>query len=232
MQLTQKSVLEAILASMGEGVVVADAQGRFQVFNPMAQELLGLGSSEIPPEEWSSYYSIFLPDQVTPFPTEDLPLFRALRGDSVDNVEMFVRRRSPAPPLFISVTGRPIRDESGAIYGGVVVFHDITRRKQAEESLRASEQLFRTMTDTMPAMVAIYRGTGHAYVNAAAEAMLGYTREELLHVSFLDYVHPDFREMVKERSLARQRGERSRRAMRSRLCTRTGTPCGSILPPP
>jgi PAS domain S-box-containing protein len=145
---------------------------------------------------------------VTPFPTEDLPLFRALRGDSVDNVEMFVRRRSPAPPLFISVTGRPIRDESGAIYGGVVVFHDITRRKQTEESLRASEQLFRTMTDTMPAMVAIYRGTGHAYVNAAAEAMLGYTREELLHVSFLDYVHPDFREMVKERSLARQRGEK------------------------
>jgi two-component system, sensor histidine kinase and response regulator len=208
MQLTQKSVLEAILASMGEGVIVADAQGRFQVFNPMAQELLGLGSSEIPPEEWSSYYSIFLPDQVTPFPTEELPLFRALRGDSVDNVEMFIRRRSPAPPLFISVTGRPIRDESGAIYGGVVVFHDITRRKEAEESLRASEQLFRTMADTMPAMMAIYRGTGHAYVNAAAEAMLGYTREELLHVSFLDYVHPDFREMVKERSLARQRGEK------------------------
>jgi PAS domain S-box-containing protein len=63
------------------------------------------------------------------------------------------------------------------------------------------------MAETMPATVAIYQGTGHAYVNAAAATMLGYTREELLHLSFLHYVHPDFQELVKARSLARQRGE-------------------------
>ena len=37
--------------------------------------------------------------------------------------------------------------------------------------------------------------------------MMGYTREELLHRSFIDYVHPDFRPLVIERSAARQRGE-------------------------
>ena len=207
MKLTQQSILEAVLASMGEGLIVADAQGRFQVFNPMAQELLGVGSSDIPPEQWSSYYSVFLPDAVTPFPTDDLPLVRALRGESVDNVEMFVRRPDRPSGAFINVTGRPIMDEEGRVYGGVVVFHDITERKRAEEAIRASEQRFRTMAETMPTTVAIYQGTGHAYVNAAAEVMLGYTRDELLHRGFLDYVHPDFRETVKERSLARQRGE-------------------------
>jgi PAS domain S-box-containing protein len=84
---------------------------------------------------------------------------------------------------------------------------EVAERKKAEETLRASEQRFRTMAETMPTMVAIFQGTGHAYVNAASEAMLGYTREELLHRSFVDYVHPDFRAMVVERSLARQRGE-------------------------
>jgi len=207
MKLTQQSILEAVLESMGEGVVVADAEGKFQLFNPMAEELLGLGSSDLPPEQWSSHYSIFLPDRVTPFPPNDLPLVRALRGESTDNVEIFVHRARTGTGVFLNVSGRPIRDRDRRIYGGVVVFHDITERKRAEETIRTSEQRFRTMAETMPTTVAIYQGTGHAYVNAAAATMLGYTREELLHLSFLHYVHPDFQELVKARSLARQRGE-------------------------
>src|SRR5580704_11419878 len=95
MTITQQSILEAVLESMGEGVIVADAEGRFQLFNPMARQLLGVGSSDLPPEQWSSYYAVFLPNGVTPFPTDDLPLVRALRGEAVDNVEMFV-----CPPGF------------------------------------------------------------------------------------------------------------------------------------
>jgi two-component system sensor histidine kinase/response regulator len=207
MKLTQQSILAAVLESMGEGVVVADAQGRFQLFNPMAEQLLGLGSSEIPPEQWSSHYSIFLPDGITPFPTEELPLMRALRGEAVDNVEIVVRRSPSAPGTILNVTGRPIKSADGQIFGGVVVFYDVTRRKQAEQSLRASEQRFRTMAETMPTTIAIYQGTGHAYVNAAGAVMLGYSRDELMGMSFLQYVHPDFRDLVKQRSLARQRGE-------------------------
>ncbi len=84
---------------------------------------------------------------------------------------------------------------------------EIAERKKAEGTLAVSEHRFRTMAETMPTMVAIFQGTGHVYVNPAAVAMMGYSREELLHRSFLDYVHPDFREVVMQRSAARQRGE-------------------------
>ncbi len=173
MKLTQQSILAAVLESMGEGVVVANAQGRFQLFNPMAEQLLGLGSSEIPPEQWSSHYAIFLPDGTTPFPTNELPLVRALRGEAVDNVEIVVRRSPSAPGIILNVTGRPIKSPDGQIFGGVVFFYDITRRKQAEQSLRASEQRFRTMAETMPTTIAIYQGTGHAYVNAGRRRHAG-----------------------------------------------------------
>jgi two-component system sensor histidine kinase/response regulator len=84
---------------------------------------------------------------------------------------------------------------------------EIAERKKAEETLAVSEHRFRTMAETMPTMVAIFQGTGHVYVNPAAVVMMGYSREELLHRSFIDYVHPDFRDLVLKRSSARQRGE-------------------------
>ena len=52
---------------------------------------------------------------------------------------------------------------------------EIAERKKAEETLAVSEHRFRTMAETMPAMVAIFQGTGHIYVNPAAVAMMGYT---------------------------------------------------------
>ena len=79
--------------------------------------------------------------------------------------------------------------------------------QKAEETLAVSEHRFRTMAGTMPTMVAIFQGTGHVYVNPAAVAMMGYTREELLRRSFIDYVHPDFRPLVIERSAARRARE-------------------------
>jgi two-component system sensor histidine kinase/response regulator len=99
---------------------------------------------------------------------------------------------------------------------------EIAERKKAEETLRVSEHRFRTMADTMPAMVAIFQGTGHAYVNPTSQTIMGYTREELIHLSFLDYVHPDFRQKVMERSVARQRGEQVESRYEIRLVAKDG----------
>ncbi len=99
---------------------------------------------------------------------------------------------------------------------------EIAERKKAEETLRVSEHRFRTMADTMPAMVAIFQGTGHAYVNPTSQTIMGYTREELIHLSFLDYVHPEFRQKVMERSVARQRGEPVEARYEIRLVAKDG----------
>ncbi len=86
-------------------------------------------------------------------------------------------------------------------------FHDVTDRKRAEKALQESESKFRTVADTSVAAIFIYQGDKFIYMNPASEIITGFNRSELLSIRFWDIIHPEFREQVKERGLARQRGE-------------------------
>jgi signal transduction histidine kinase len=136
----QTNLLQLILNSMSDGVVVADESSQFLVFNPAAEQMFGKITNDSQPEEWSEQYGLFLPDRVTPLPVEQIPLLRALRGEQVDNVEIFTRHRQAPNGFWVTASSRPLRDASGALKGGVVVCHDISDRKSAElEILRAKE---------------------------------------------------------------------------------------------
>ena len=137
----QKEILQLILGSMGDGVAVADEKGKFILFNAAAEQILGIGATDEGPSQWPDRYGLYLSDTVTPHPPEQLPLARALRGESVDAAELFVRNPSRPEGIHISVTGRPLKDQDGVLRGGVVVFRDITAQKRAQETLlRAKEE--------------------------------------------------------------------------------------------
>ena len=131
----QVQLTDTIFNSMGDGVIAADAGGTFTIFNPSAERILGIGPIDTTPDEWSDNYGLFFPDRVTPFPSEELPLSLALKGETSDDVEMFVRNPNVPDGVFISVSGRPIQDEEDDEKGGVVVFRDVTHRVIAEEAL-------------------------------------------------------------------------------------------------
>ena len=83
------------------------------------------------PSEWSAVYGCYLPDQVTPYPPERLPLVRALRGEEALNELIFIRNPHHPEGLWINVSGRPLGDKGGKISGGLVVFRDVTERQNA-----------------------------------------------------------------------------------------------------
>ncbi len=143
----QTQILTSVLDCMGDGVVVADSNARFLVFNPAATRMLGHGRSDAGSQDWSRHYELLLPDRRTPYPVDDLPLMRAIRGESVDQAELYVAYPSRDNGTWILVTGRPLRDEYGALQGGVVVFHDITLRKKAEQRLAAQYQTTRVLAE-------------------------------------------------------------------------------------
>lgn len=82
----------------------------------------------------------------------------------------------------------------------------IIDRRRAEEALHQSEAKFRTLAETTSVAIFIYQER-FRYLNPAAEVLSGYSAEEARGISFWEVVHPDFREVVKQRGIARLQGE-------------------------
>jgi PAS domain S-box-containing protein len=137
----QALTLRSVLDSMAEGLIAADKGGKFLLWNRAAERILGYGPAEVAPEEWSEHYGTFLPDRITRFPTEQLPLVRALRGEASTS-EIFVRNPKIMEGAWIEASGSPLIDKHGMVCGGVVAFRDSTRRKADEqEILKLNEEL-------------------------------------------------------------------------------------------
>jgi len=137
----QTRILRLILDSMAEGVVVADEQGKFLLFNPMAEKIIGIGATETAPAQWAQHYGVFLADGKTLASPDELPLVKVIQGAPSAEGEFFIRNASIPQGVLIHASARPLRDERHAHEGGgVVVFHDITARKRSEDELRALNQ--------------------------------------------------------------------------------------------
>jgi PAS domain S-box-containing protein len=128
-------MLQSVLDSMVEGLAVADEQGKLVIWNPAAEKIVGLGSTHLPPGEWSAHYGVYLPDMVTPIPPGETPLERAMRGEVI-NTEIFLRNSGLDREVWLEINSSPLRGNDGVLRGGVTAFRDITRRKADELEIR------------------------------------------------------------------------------------------------
>ncbi len=192
----QTRLLELILECMGDGVAVANPKGEFVIFNPAGIRITGVGPTDAPPAAWGDAYGIFLPDRTTPFAAGDLPLARALRGESTDGVDMYLRNRSRPDGAWLRVTGRPLVDDDGQMHGGVVVFHDTTDLRHTIEKLERAEAKYRALVEQLP--VITYTASAEPmgtilYVSPQIETVLGVAPAEWVANPnlWLGHLHPE-----------------------------------------
>ena len=143
----QTRILQLVLDCMREGVVVADREARLLIMNPAAERILGRSSGLAASDRWNPLHKVYQPDRVTPYATEDLPLFRAIRGESVDHAELYIAHPSQQDGSWMLVNARPLLDDQGEIQGGMVVVHDITRRKNNERRLAVQYAATRVLSE-------------------------------------------------------------------------------------
>ncbi len=183
----QTQMLQCVLDSMGEGLIAADGKGKFILWNPAALTILGQGAADVAPDQWSEHYHVYRDDMKTPFPSDQLPLARALRGETC-SAEMFVHYPELDPGVWIEASAGPLKGKDGALRGGVIAMRDITRRKSDErelsrqagelassrEALETQSLLLRSVLDSMSeGLVAVDEQGRFMIWNPAAERIIG-----------------------------------------------------------
>jgi len=170
-------LMNNILESLNDGVIVADRNGRILFANQVAAAVSGTARSDVSPSNWSEHHGFFIPGTDQPFPPDELPLARAIRGETVDDVELQVRNPQVPDGIQVSVRGGPMLNGRGQVRGGVVVFRDTTERKKTEEHLLRLSSAVEQTADSV--LITDVRGTIE-YVNPAFEDTTGYSSAEVL----------------------------------------------------
>ena len=170
-------IVGTLLDSLTEGVIIADRSGQLRYFNPVAEEILGIGIQDVELGEWTATYGCFHPDGTTPIPSEELPLARALKGEEVRDVLLHIRNPMRPKGVLISLSASPLRDELGNLSGGTVTFRDVTESIRNEHEIR---RLSKAVEQTADSVVITDVDGMIEYVNPAFESTTGYTSDEVL----------------------------------------------------
>ncbi|WP_233587247.1 PAS domain S-box protein [Corallococcus sp. CA049B] len=193
------SLLDAVLASMGEGLLVADEHQQLVFLNPKGELILGMGPTDEPVSRWPVHYGLYLPDQVTPYPSERLPMSRALRGEAVSRAEVFLRNASRPAGTWLHVSASPVRDGTGRVRGGVAVISDVTNFKRAEDAAREGAEKYRSLYTSTPVMMQSIDPRGRLIsVSDYWLSTLGYEREEVLGRESVEFLTPESRRYARE----------------------------------
>jgi PAS domain S-box-containing protein len=130
----QTGTLQSILHSMGDGVLVTDENGRITLYNDAAEQTLHTMLHQASMLRDVHALGFVMPDMVTPYPDDQMPMSRALRGEAVDAAELFHPQAGDGG-TWLSVNARPLRDDDGVPRSAVAVLRDVSEQKRVEVAL-------------------------------------------------------------------------------------------------
>src|SRR3984893_1664308 len=170
------TMIQSVLESIGDGVILVGPDGK-RIYNLAAKRILGIDLSGLPVTEWNQAVLVFRADQKTVLPLDEFPTARASRGETVDDMEVFVRHAGAPKGFFVSASARPLRNERGESQGVVAIFRDLTIRRQAEEMQRQLAAIVQSTDDAMFSLDVEGMVTGW---NAGSERLFGWTVESVM----------------------------------------------------
>jgi len=166
---------------MIEGVVVQDANGIIIACNPNAERILGVSREEILGQNSTSQVWRAIHADGSPLSIEELPFMISLHSGQPQTNEMLGLYLPDGGLRWLLSNSQPlVKDNKKNPYAVVSTFVDITEERKIEQTLRDSENMFRSLLESAPVAIIISTDKGRIeLMNARSEQLFGYSRAEL-----------------------------------------------------
>jgi PAS domain S-box-containing protein len=189
----QRGFLAGVIEQLSDHVVVADAEGRLQG----TDELMGgnpacaRARSQVGgPLDWPEHFGLRDAEGRARLTPAEVPLFRALQGETVEGMEVTLEQ--PGGELrTVVASARPVRDVAGRTIGAVGTGIDVTDRRVTEARLRASEERYRSVVESVNDIVFQTDLSGRwAFLNESWARWSGVPVADALGRYAYELVHP------------------------------------------
>jgi PAS domain S-box-containing protein len=134
----QREFFRVTLASIGDAVITTDTEGRITFLNPVAEAMTGWKSDDVIGQPVEKVFNIVNEETRQPAFNPVTTVLREGMVVGLANHTALIARNGKE--IAIDDSAAPIRDSTGKISGVVMVFHDVTKQRQAEIALRESNQ--------------------------------------------------------------------------------------------
>jgi len=211
----EEAVLESeekyrsLYESVHAGIILQSVDGKIIHANKIACQIFGMTTEQIMDKtsidpEWQ-----MIMEDGTLVSGEDHPSMITIRtGEPVRDAVRGLFAGDTNKIRWLHINTEPlINHATGKMDKVVITFHDITKRKKAEESLRESENRYEAVVDNASESIVVVQDKKLRFVNPAVMASMDYTEEELTSHTFIEFVHPDDREQIMAIHLNRNKGE-------------------------
>jgi rsbT co-antagonist protein RsbR len=189
-----RTLVEALTAA-----VLIHQNGRFRYANSAAEEITGYSRTEL---QYVTFSDLIHPDYLEVVQQRAEARQRGEPAPSRYEIKIVTKQGTSR---WVDINNHLTQFEGQPSI--IVTALDVTSYKELEESLRGSEARFREMFEALAVATMVVQGSRYRLLNPAAERLFGYTSEEMQEMNFWDIVHPDYRELVRERGMARQQGQ-------------------------
>ncbi len=132
--LKSKKFIESALQHSHDLIIASDANGQIILSNDKIANNPFATPADLTIEEWCALYQPRASDGVTQLSVQQLPLYRALQGETIENEEIVIQDNQEIRTL--KVSGSPLFDTQGVLLGAMISAYDISAQKQLEEQLR------------------------------------------------------------------------------------------------
>jgi len=193
----QKSKLDAIIASIADGLCIVNRDFMLVYSNQAYLDMIGDHVGRNCFEFIEGRESI----------CDDCPVDKTFRDGQAHRTRKFSRHKGKE--IIVDISSSPLKDQNGNIVAAVKVVRDVTEQNMADRILAESEDKFRTLAEKSPNMIFINQGGGIVYANELCEKMTGYKRDELYDPGF-DFrrlIAPESMELVESNFMKHTRGE-------------------------